>query len=324
MFLDQVKISVISGNGGNGCTAFRREKFVPRGGPAGGDGGRGGDIILRVNPHMDSLNSFRHKKLYKSDRGQHGQGSNCYGRSGEDTTVPVPPGTVVYDEEKRLLCDLTQPDQCFVVAKGGRGGQGNSHFATATNRAPRYSQPGQPGEEKIIFLELKVIADVGLVGMPNAGKSTLLSRLSHARPKIADYPFTTLHPQVGVVELSGYDSFIMADLPGLIEGASQGKGLGYQFLQHIERTRILLFLIDILDPDPPRTFKMLRHELEAFHPALLERPFLVVLNKIDTSPGKKIAAAKFSRGIKVIYISGVAGTGLPALLNAVRPLLAKK
>ena len=280
-------------------------------------------MILRVSPHLNSLNPYRFKKHFKAGRGEHGQGSNCFGKSGEDVVLEVPAGTVVFDSSGNQLCDLTQPGLAFTIARGGAGGRGNARFATPTNQAPRYAQPGQPGEGKELRLELKMIADAGLVGLPNAGKSTLLSRVSHARPKIADYPFTTLDPQVGLVDLGGFDTCVLADLPGLIEGASQGKGLGLQFLRHIERTRVLLFLLDITNEDPAADYKMLKKELQAFHPELLRRPRLVVLNKIDAAPDKKLSPKKFGSRIKLHYISAVSGQGLPALLYALKELLKK-
>ncbi len=285
MFLDFVKIYVKAGQGGSGCTSFRREKFVPKGGPDGGDGGRGGSIILEVNPQLHTLVDFKYHAKYIAPRGQHGMGSNKHGKKGEDIVLQVPPGTVVRDADTdEILADMTEPGMRFVVAKGGAGGKGNARFVTPTHRSPREWEVGQPGEERSIVLELKLIADVGLVGKPNAGKSTLLANLSAARPKIAEYPFTTLQPNLGIVKYQDYSSFVMADIPGLIEGAHEGKGLGLQFLRHIERNRVILYVIDPEDPeveDPLETFYTLQNELETYSPVLLEKPASVVLTKKD-------------------------------------------
>lgn len=282
MFVDRVKIKVKAGQGGSGACSFRREKHVPKGGPDGGDGGRGGSIILQVDPHLSTLIDFKYKNHYKVRHGRHGMGKNRHGREAESLTLRVPPGTVVKDEESgRVLADLVEPGTEFVAAKGGRGGRGNARFATPTHRAPREWEVGEAGEERWLILELKVIADVGLVGLPNAGKSTLLSRMSAAHPKIAGYPFTTLQPNLGIVSLENYKSFVMADIPGLIEGAHEGKGLGLQFLRHIERTRLLLYLIDPTVEDPLKTFEVLSQELKEYNPELAERSFLIALNKKD-------------------------------------------
>lgn len=272
MFIDEAKIMVKAGDGGNGCVAFRREKFVPRGGPSGGDGGHGGDVVMQASQRHNTLIHFRYNPEHKAERGRHGEGSNCTGRDGESVTLQVPVGTALYDAETgELVHDFSTADESFVVAKGGRGGRGNQHFATPTHQAPRESEPGRPGEERLYRLELKLLADVGLVGYPNAGKSTLISRISAARPKIADYPFTTLEPQLGVVtvgEEPDEESYVVADMPGLIEGAHLGTGLGIQFLRHIERTRVLLHLVDVSDasgrPDPVEDFKVINAELRSF------------------------------------------------------------
>ena len=285
MFLDYTRIHLTAGQGGSGCTSFRREKFVPKGGPSGGDGGRGGSIIMEVNPQLHTLVDYRYHSRYSAPRGQHGMGSNKHGRGGEDIVLQVPAGTVIRDAETNtVLVDLTQENERFVVAKGGRGGRGNARFASSTHRSPREWEVGKPGEERTVILELKLIADVGLVGKPNAGKSTLLAALSAARPKIAGYPFTTLQPNLGIVKYQDYQSFVLADIPGLVEGAHEGKGLGLQFLRHIERNRIIIYLIDPEDPeveDPLESFHTLRNELAAHSPGLLEKPASVILSKTD-------------------------------------------
>ncbi len=285
MFLDFVKISVKAGQGGSGCTSFRREKFIPKGGPDGGDGGRGGSIILQVNRQLRTLVDYKYHSQYRAKRGQHGMGSNRHGRKGEDILLQVPAGTVIKEiGSETILADLTEENQQFVVARGGKGGRGNARFATSTHRSPREWEVGEPGEERTIILELKLIADVGLVGKPNAGKSTLLANISAARPKIAAYPFTTLQPNLGIVRHQDIRSFVMADIPGLIEGAHEGKGLGLQFLRHIERNRIIVYLIDPVDPEvenPLDTFNALRNELKQYSPGLLRKPATIVLTKKD-------------------------------------------
>src|SRR5579863_1337354 len=326
MFIDEVKIRVKAGDGGNGCMAFRREKFVPRGGPSGGDGGRGGDVIMQSSQRHNTLIHFRYNPEHKAQRGEHGMGSNCSGSDGRDVVLQVPVGTALYDQESgELVHDFSTPDERITVAKGGRGGRGNQHFATSTHQAPREHELGRSGEERHYRLELKLLADVGLVGFPNAGKSTLISRLSAARPKIADYPFTTLEPHLGVVELDRDRTFVMADIPGLIEGAHLGKGLGVQFLKHIERTRLLLHLIDVSETasspgDPAEDYRVLRAELESFTPALTTKPMLLVASKVDVAGnGKRLAALrKFAKKQKMpLYeISGVTGEGLEALTRA--------
>jgi GTPase len=332
MFVDEVDIHVAAGNGGRGCLAFRREKFVPRGGPSGGDGGHGGSVVVVASPHTNTLINYRFHPELTAKRGAHGQGSNCTGESGEDLELAVPIGTLVYektgtpDEPYRLLADLATEGQRVVVARGGRGGLGNARFASATNRAPRKVQPGEPGEEKDLRLELKLLADVGLVGFPNAGKSTLIARISAARPKIADYPFTTLTPNLGVVGLSDDRSFVVADVPGLIEGAHRGQGLGHQFLRHLERTKVLVHLVDISGAtgrNPLDDLDTLRRELQLFDAALAAKPQLVAANKIDAADPVESAesiAALARRaselGLPFFRISAVAGTGVPELLEA--------
>ena len=316
MFIDHAKIVVKAGPGGNGCMSFRREKFVPRGGPDGGDGGDGGDVVFRADRNLSTLMDLRYKQHYKAERGRHGQGKNKHGRKGQDIEIRVPLGTVIKDGETgEGLADLTVDGQKTVVARRGRGGRGNARFATATNRAPRHSEEGTPGEEKTLTVELKLIADVGLVGYPNAGKSTLLSRLSAAHPKIADYPFTTLKPVLGIVPSGDFESFVMADLPGLIEGAHEGKGLGFQFLRHIERTKVLLFLIECTSPDPEHDLAALREELELFSPKLMEKPWLVALTKVDLLSEAERSSVALNDAMR---ISSVAGIGLRELVFAIK------
>ena len=282
MFYDEAKIYVKAGGGGDGCVAFRREKYVPYGGPAGGDGGRGGNVLLCVDRHLNTLYRFSRKRHFKAERGGHGRGKDQHGAFGAHLRVPVPCGTVVYDADSgELLGDLTEQGQELAVARGGRGGKGNARFATSTNQAPRIAEHGEPGEERWLRLELKLLADVGLVGVPNAGKSTLLAAVTAARPKIAPYPFTTLQPNLGVVVLDDQTEFVLADIPGLIEGASEGKGLGHEFLRHIERTRVLIHLLDGLSADPLADFVAINGELAAFGHDLGRKPQLVVLNKMD-------------------------------------------
>ncbi len=324
MFVDEAKIRVASGGGGNGCMAFRREKFVPRGGPSGGDGGRGGDVFMESSERHNTLVHFRFNPEYKAQRGRHGLGSNCTGPEGESITLKVPVGTMVYnDETGELVHDFSKPNERIVVARGGRGGRGNQHFATPTHQAPREHEPGRPGEELHLRLELKLLADVGLVGYPNAGKSTLISRISAARPKIADYPFTTLQPNLGVValgEMPNVVSFVVADIPGLIEGASDGLGLGTQFLRHIERTRCLVHLVDCSDasgrPDPVKDFDVIQHELKKFGAGLERKPMLVVASKMDAAnPAKVEKLRKHARklGLEFYEISAVTGGGVSEL-----------
>ncbi len=285
MFIDRVKIKIKAGNGGDGVTAFRREKFVPRGGPSGGDGGTGGSIWLESDEGYNTLLHLRFNPEHKGERGKHGEGSNKHGKDGEDIVIKVPIGTQVFDvESNNLIFDFTEPGQRFLAAKGGKGGWGNSHFATATKRAPKYHYTGREGEEKELQLELKLIADVGLLGFPNAGKSTLISVISAAKPKIADYPFTTLEPNLGVVDIGEFRTLVVADIPGLIEGAHEGAGLGDRFLRHVERTKILLHLVDVSSlsgRDPIEDYEIINREIAAFNPELAERPQIIVATKID-------------------------------------------
>src|SRR5579884_2782331 len=328
-FIDEAVIRVKAGDGGNGCLAFRREKYVPRGGPSGGDGGRGGDVVLRASEHYNTLLHLRFNPEHTAQRGRHGEGSNRTGREGTSVDVPVPVGTVVYDAETgEQLHDFTHDGEIFVVARGGRGGRGNQHFATSTHQTPTEHEPGKPGEEKRLRLELKLLADVGLVGFPNAGKSTLISRISAARPKIADYPFTTLEPQLGVVSMSDYRSFVVADIPGLIEGAHLGHGLGTQFLRHIERTRLLAHLVDVSESsgrDPVQDFEIVLRELSSFSAALLEKPMIVVAAKLDAAQdGARVAALEQlarRRNLPFFKISSVTGQGIDALKRAMGGLV---
>ena len=338
MFVDEVDIHVEAGHGGRGCLAFRREKFVPRGGPSGGDGGHGGSVYVVASPHVNTLINFRFHPLLNAESGDHGQGSNCTGSMGADLDLAVPIGTLVYERPGdpaapfRLIADLATDGQRVLVAQGGRGGLGNARFASATNRAPRKVQPGEPGEIKDLRLELKLLADVGLVGYPNAGKSTLIARVSAARPKIADYPFTTLTPNLGVVRLSDDRSFTVADVPGLIEGAHRGLGLGHQFLRHLERTQLLVHLVDVSGAtgrDPVKDLDILRRELELFQPGLAAKPQIVAANKLDAvSPGNQahvdaLAMRANALGLPFFRISGVTGAGVPDLLQAMWHYLAE-
>ena len=324
MFIDEAKIRVKAGDGGNGCMAFRREKFVPRGGPSGGDGGHGGDVIMEASQRHNTLIHFRYNPEHKAKRGEHGMGSNCTGQDGDPIVLQVPVGTALYDQETgELVHDFREPDERIVIAKGGRGGRGNQHFATSTHQAPREHEMGRAGEERQYRLELKLLADVGLVGYPNAGKSTLISRISAAKPKIADYPFTTLEPNLGVVtvgEEPHRESFVVADVPGLIEGAHLGSGLGAQFLRHIERTRLLVHLVDVSDasgrPDPVEDFKVINNELASFGNGLDEKPMIVVATKIDAAnPEKLKKLSSYARRRKLDFhaISAVTGEGLDEL-----------
>jgi GTP-binding protein len=336
MFVDEVEIHVTAGPGGRGCLAFRRELRVPRGGPSGGDGGHGGSIYVVASPHTNTLINYRFHPEFEAPRGRHGEGSNCTGHSGADLELAVPIGTLVYekasepDQPPRLLADLARVGDRVLVAKGGRGGMGNAQFATSTNRAPRKVQPGEPGEEKRLRLELKLLADVGLVGFPNAGKSTLIATISAARPKIAAYPFTTLTPNLGVVGLSGDRSFVVADVPGLIEGAHRGLGLGHQFLRHLERTKVLVHLVDVSSEtgrDPVQDLDTIRQELELFQPTLAAKPQLVAANKIDALDDEERVRSLADRaktlGLPFFRISGVTRAGVPELLEALWQHLAK-
>jgi GTP-binding protein len=324
-FIDEVRISVKAGDGGRGCVSFRREKFVPRGGPDGGDGGKGGDIILIAREGLSTLLDLRYQQLYRAAHGAHGQGKKQQGKSGDDLIISVPVGTLVKDAQSgEILKDLVADDERFVAAKGGRGGRGNVWFATATRQAPRIAQPGEQGEQRRLQLELKLLADVGIVGYPNAGKSTLLRRVSAARPKVADYPFTTLVPYLGVVSYGDLKSFVMADIPGLIAGAHQGAGLGSRFLRHIERTSLLVHLVDIAaDPegDPWRPYEEINEELGKFHVSLLEKPQVVVLNKIDLPHVRERipqARATFrQKGVDLFAISAWTGEGVDDLVREI-------
>ncbi len=325
MFFDEAKIYVKGGDGGNGCVSFRREKYVPFGGPNGGNGGKGGDVYLVVDPHLNTLINFKKRSHFKAQRGGHGRGKNQTGKRGEDLTIAVPPGTVAYDADTgQLLADLVQPGQRALVARGGRGGRGNAAFATPTNQAPRLSEKGEPGQERWLRLELKLIADVGIVGVPNAGKSTLLAAVSAARPKIADYPFTTLEPNLGVVTMDDRD-FVLADIPGLIEGAHAGAGLGHQFLRHVERTRLLIHLLDGASADPLADFEKINEELALFNPQLARKPQVVVLNKMDLPQAQelwpRIRREMKTLGLEAMSISAVTGQGVPALLRRLVDLL---
>jgi GTP-binding protein len=325
VFFDEAKIYVKAGDGGNGCVSFRREKYIPFGGPNGGNGGKGGDVYLVLNPHLNTLINFKKRSHFKAQRGGHGRGKDQTGKRGEDLTIAVPPGTVAYDADTgQLLADLTQPEQRALVARGGRGGRGNAAFATPTNQAPRLAEKGEPGQERWLRLELKLIADVGIVGVPNAGKSTLLAAVSAARPKIADYPFTTLEPNLGVVMVDDRD-FVLADIPGLIEGAHAGAGLGHQFLRHVERTRLLIHLLDGASADPLGDFGKINEELALFDPQLARKPQVVVLNKMDL-PQTQELWPRIRREIKkldleAMSISAVTGQGVPTLLQRVVYLL---
>jgi len=324
MFVDHAKIYIKAGNGGNGCLAFRREKYVPKGGPSGGNGGHGGSIFLRTNPHLNTLLAFKYQQHFQAERGRHGEGSNRHGHDGEDRLIEVPVGTQVYDEATHeLLFDLDRPEMTVLAAKGGRGGRGNASFATSTNQAPRRVEQGHAGEEKVLVLELKVLADVGLVGYPNAGKSTLISVISAAKPKIADYPFTTLSPNLGVVQYDEYSTFVVADIPGLIEGAHGGSGLGDQFLRHVERTKLLVHLIDVSDlgePDPVHAYETIHHELELYSPELVKKKQIVVASKIDAASSDRQARLEEycrTHDLPLQKISAVTGQGIRELKDRI-------
>ena len=336
MFVDEAKISVKAGDGGNGCVAFRREKFVPRGGPSGGDGGDGGSIFVEANRNDNTLLRYRYNREFKAERGRHGEGSNCSGHSGADTILQVPVGTLVFDEHNRILADLVVPGQRVLVAHGGRGGRGNQNFAKPWHQAPREHEEGFPGEERHLRFELKLLADVGLVGFPNAGKSTLISVISAARPKIANYPFTTLEPNLGVVNADGKEgsqvgrSFVVADLPGLIEGAHLGHGLGIRFLRHVERTRLLVHLIDTSDAtdgDPIQSYGVVAGELSSFSSLLAEKPVIVVATKLDatTDPARLEELRDFCRAQHLEFhaISAATGEGVRELVRSIADALDK-
>jgi len=325
MFIDEARIYVKAGDGGNGCLAFRREKYVPRGGPSGGDGGRGGDVYMVANDQINTLLHFRFNPEHKAQRGRHGEGSDCTGQDGETIELQVPVGTVVYDEARgEKLHDFTHDGERVLVARGGRGGKGNARFATSTHQAPTEHEPGKPGQERRLRLELKLLADAGLVGFPNAGKSTLISRISAARPKIADYPFTTLEPNLGVVKMDDFRSFVVADIPGLIEGAHLGHGLGTQFLRHIERTKLLVHLVDVSDASgrqPVEDFETVMRELASFSPDLAQKPMLVVASKMDAAQDReRVASLKRlaeQHGLPYFEISSATGLGIEALKHAI-------
>ncbi len=332
MFVDHARIFVASGAGGTGCLSFRREKYVPRGGPDGGDGGDGGSVILRADRHLSTLVSFRYRRLYKAGRGQHGMGSNRHGRNARDLVIPVAPGTIVLDDSQQMVADLRLAGDTLIASKGGRGGRGNARFATSTNQAPRTFEKGQPGEERWLTLELKLLADVGLVGFPNAGKSTLISRISEARPKIAAYPFTTLTPHLGHVVVDDATSFVVADIPGLIEGASQGAGLGIRFLRHVERTRLLLHLVEVspmAEGSPVHRLHTIEQELASAPVPLSGKPVIVVATKLDTLPPDgeerrgldELVATCARRSLPCVAISAVTGAGVKELVGRVAALL---
>jgi GTP-binding protein len=322
-FVDYVKIKVKAGDGGRGCVSFRREKYVPRGGPDGGDGGRGGHIIFKATDKLNTLLDLRYQREYKAEKGQHGMGKKMHGKNGKDLIIPVPVGTIVKDADTEdVLVDLDGRGKEFIVVKGGRGGLGNAHFATPTRQAPRFAQKGEEAETKHLIIELKLFADVGLIGLPNAGKSTLLSVISSARPKIADYPFTTLTPALGVVKLENYRSFVVADIPGLIEGAHRGVGLGFQFLRHVERTSILLHLVDISgmgEGDPVENFEKINKELELYNPKLVEKPQVVIGTKLDVADNKerlnRLSQYCKTNAIDFFPVSAVTGNGIKQLLS---------
>ena len=339
MFADEAKISIKAGDGGDGCVAFRREKYVPRGGPSGGDGGKGGDIYIEANPHDNTLLRYRYNREFKAVRGGHGEGSNCSGKSADDLVLKVPVGTVIFDlNSGAQLFDLTEPGQRYLAAKGGHGGRGNGnpHFVRPWHQAPREHEDGKPGEERTLRLELKLLADVGLVGFPNAGKSTLISRISAARPKIAAYPFTTLEPHLGVVSADpdaapGHGrSFVVADVPGLVEGAHEGVGLGTRFLKHLERTRLIAHLVDTSDAndrDPIRDYEIIMHELASFSPELAEKPMIVVATKLDATTNRdhleELRAFAAERGLEFHAISSATGEGIVELVRAMADALDK-
>ncbi|MEO0071270.1 MAG: GTPase ObgE [candidate division WOR-3 bacterium] len=317
-FVDEVVISVKGGKGGRGCVSFRREKFVPKGGPDGGDGGQGGSVILFGDNHLQTLADYLYRRRYRAKDGEHGKGKNCKGKDGEDILLPVPLGTDVYDAlTNEKLGEVLKPAQQLVVAKGGKGGRGNTHFATPTNQAPRYSEPGEEGEERTLKLILRLIADIGFLGLPNAGKSTLLRALTGAKPKIADYPFTTLTPNLGVLKTKDVQ-ITVADMPGIISGAHQGKGLGLKFLRHIERTRMLIYVVDITTHQPERDYLQLRKEVMLYNPELLKRPAILVLNKIDLLQEKP---PELSVDIPNVLVSALYGTGIAKLKEIIEKTL---
>ncbi len=323
-FVDEVKIVVRSGDGGRGAVSFRREKYVPKGGPDGGDGGKGGDVVLEVDASLRTLYDFTHRRFFEASHGRPGSGQQKTGAQGEELIVAVPLGTLVYDDQDgRLLADLVKPGQRLIAAAGGRGGKGNKHFAGPTRRTPRFAQPGEPGQERRLRLELKLLADVALIGLPNAGKSTLIRRISAARPKVAEYPFTTLEPNLGVVEAAGRRPFVVADVPGLIQGASQGVGLGHRFLRHVERTRLLVFVLDVTQ-DLSGAWRTLKKEIEAFSPRLARQEQVIALNKIDLlAAGPAEDEAGWLEKGPVFYISALTGQGVDGLIEALGQRLEK-
>ncbi|MBU2637289.1 MAG: GTPase ObgE [Bacteroidetes bacterium] len=327
MFIDQAKIFVKSGNGGKGMVSFRREKYVPKGGPDGGTGGKGGDVIIRADRQLTTLLDFRYKRIYKAENGENGKSSNKSGRQGADIVIRVPCGTVIKNlDTGKVVADLVNDKDEIIVAKGGKGGRGNAEFATPTNQAPRHAEPGVRGEEHKLDFELKLIADVGLVGYPNAGKSTLISVISAAKPKIADYPFTTLIPNLGIVSHAENKSFVVADMPGLIEGAHEGRGLGIQFLRHIERTRILAYLIDCTDENPKKTYETLVNEIKLFNKEMLKKPQIIIVTKmdlVDTNLKKENSKINFKKGTPVHFISAVANKGVKDLIKEMWKMLKK-
>jgi len=322
-FLDQAKVYVRSGDGGNGCVSFRREKFVEFGGPDGGDGGRGGDVIVECVANLNTLLDYRYQQHFKAKKGGHGKGENRSGAGGADVVLKVPPGTQILDEDNEtLIADLTKPGDRVVLARGGNGGFGNTHFKSSTNQAPRHANPGQQGQELYIWLRLKLIADAGVIGLPNAGKSTFLARVSAAKPKIADYPFTTLHPNLGVIRIDNFD-FVLADIPGLIEGAHEGAGLGDRFLGHVERCAVLLHLVDATLEDPAEAYAIIRGEVEAYGAGLEDKPEIVALSKADAVPKdemkKKARALKKAAGVTPLIVSAASGEGVTEVLRALVP-----
>lgn len=326
MFVDRAEIEVIAGDGGDGCLSFRRERYVPRGGPDGGDGGNGGSVTIIASEGVDSLSALAHRRSWRAERGKHGQGANKHGRGGKGLTIEVPPGTIIRDVEGGfILKDLATTDDQIVAAKGGRGGRGNVHFKSSTNRAPRQWTPGEEGEKRKLMLELKMIADVGLIGKPNAGKSTLLSRLSRARPEIADYPFTTKYPNLGLVQVNQDRRFVMADIPGLIEGAHEGVGLGHEFLRHVERTRVLIHLVEpapIDGTDPIENYLSIREELRQYDAPLADRPEVVAITKAELPDSETVQAKLQNQCSDTVHlISAVTGQGLREMLFAVNDLL---
>jgi len=326
-FIDEARISVKAGDGGNGCISFRHEKYIPKGGPDGGNGARGGSVIIRADRQLNTLLDFKYKRNYRAERGENGRGKDQGGKSGKDEVVKVPCGTLVRDALKgKTIVDLVHDGDEFIIAHGGKGGRGNGEFATPTNQAPRFAEPGMVGEEREVILELKLLADVGLVGFPNAGKSTLISVVSAAKPKIADYPFTTLTPNLGLVRYAEGKSFVIADIPGLIEGAHEGKGLGIQFIRHIERTRVLVFLVESISEDPKKDYQILLNELASYNPTIVKKKKIVAVTKmdiVDEADRKEFTKLKFGRGIVTVPISAVTGEGIRNLLDEMWRLLKK-